>query len=459
MAGLEPLLGSDLRVVFCGTAVAERSASALVAPEGMALTRATTPILMGGVGNTSMKIASDLLSPLGLEPLQAGGGARTQDPTAPDKFVDGGAIGVELVRGDVSAMGLGTVTRVAGDKLVAFGHPMLGGGIESLPTAIGRVHWILASQNRSFKIGEAARSLGALVNDRQSAIVVDPSVKAPTFPVHLEIQGVAGAPKPIWNMEVAHDQFMAPSFVAMALGSGVEETTSERRDLTWRAVSRIKVAHHGSIDVLDFGAGNGNPMGADDFVRGRIVKAVGQLLNNSWEPVVLEGIDTTVKVTFDREVLGLRGAKVLEPEVDAGSPVHIRLDLQPFQGRPESRVIEVKVPAEMAGHEVEIELTPGWETDRPLPTADSVAELMSNLESVTFDPESVVATFRLRETGASYKGKIASRLPPGALDTLRPSSQTDAPEIFAAQVQTAIPLKRFLTGHDAVRVMIRPVLR
>lgn len=440
--------------------LAARSASALSSPEGMSLTRASTPILMGGVGPTSMKIASDLLTPLGLEPLQAGGGARTQDPHAPDRFVDGGAIGVEMVRGDVSAMGLGTVTRVdPSGKLVAFGHPMLGGGIEALPTAIGRVHWILASQNRSFKIGEAARSLGALVNDRQSAIVVDPSVKAPTFPVHLEIQGVDGAPKPIWNMEVAHDQFMAPSFVAMALGAGLEETTAERRDLTWRAISKIKVAHHGTISVLDFGSGNGNPLGADDLVRGRVVKAVGQLLNNRWEPVTIEGIDTTVKITFEQEVSTLRGAKVLEPEVDAGAPVRIRLDLQPYQGRVESRVIEVKVPTELAGRELEIDLTAGWETERPLPTADSISELMSNLQSVTFDPESIVATFRLKETAAAYRGQIATRLPPGALDTLRPSSQSDAPEIYAAQVQTAIPLRRFVVGRDSVRVMIRPVLR
>jgi hypothetical protein len=441
--------------------LAARSTATITGPEGTGLARASTPVLMGGLGPTSLKIASDLLTPLGLDPLQAGGGgSKAPDPDAPTKYVDGGAIGVELIRGDVSSMGLGTVTRVSPDgKLVAFGHPMLGGGIEALPTAIGKVHWILASQNRSFKIGEAARSMGALVNDRQAAIVVDPSVKAPTFPVHLQILGVDGAPKTTWNMEVTHDQFMAPTFAAIALGSGVEETTAERRDMTWRAVSKIKVAKHGTINVLDFGAGNGNPVGAEEFVRGRLAKAVGSILNNPWEPVVLEGIDTTVRVTFEREVLNLRGAKVMETEIDAGQSVHIRLELQPFQGKVESRTIEVKIPAEMAGRDVDIDLAPGYEVERPLPTADSVGELMANLQAVTFDPESIVATFRLRENGAAYRGKMATRLPPGAIDTLRPSSQSDAPEIFAAQVQTAIPLKRFLVGRDSVHVSVRPVLR
>jgi len=440
--------------------VAGRAAPLLNAPDGSALARASTPLLIGGMGNAAMKVASDLLTPLGVDVMQAGGaGGSSQDPSAPTRYVDGGAIGVQLVRGDVSAMGLGTVTRVSGDKLVAFGHPMLGGGIESLPTAIGTVHWILASQNRSFKIGEAARPLGALVNDRQAAIVVDASVKAPTFPVHLDIVGVDGAPKPVWNMEVAHDQFMAPMFTAMAIGSGIEETTSERRDMTWRASSKLKIAHYGTITLQDFGSGNGNPVGAEELVRGRLVKAIGTLLNNPWEAVTIEGVDTTLRVTFDREVSNLRGAKVLETEVDAGSPVRIRLSLQPYQGKVETRDIEVKVPAEMAGRDVEIDLAPGYEVDRPLPTPDSVAELMANLPNATFDPESIVATFRLKDNAAAYRGKIAARLPPGAIDTLRPSSASDAPEIFAAQVQTAVPLKRFIVGRDSVRVSIRPVLR
>jgi hypothetical protein len=88
-----------------------------------------------------------------------------------------------------------------------------------------------------------------------------------------------------------------------------------------------------------------------------------------------------------------------------------------------------------------------------------VAELVANLPNATFDPESIVASFRLRDSAAAYHGKIVSRLPPGAMDMLRPSSASDSPEIFAAQVFTAIPLKRFLVGHDSVRVTVRPVLR
>jgi hypothetical protein len=429
--------------------IAARVAPSLAPPEATSLARASTPVMLGGLGGISLRIASDLLGPVGLDPLQAGGGSSANpDPGAPTKYVDGGAIGVELVRGDISAMGIGTVTRVSGDKLVAFGHPMLNGGVSSLPTAIARVHWILASQNRSFKIGEAVRSVGTLVNDRQAAIVVDSGAKAPIFPMRIQIDGVDGAPHPTWNVEIAHDQFMAPAFAAMAIGNAVEATTAERRELTWRATSQVKLDRYGTVTLTDFGAGSGNPLSADDFVRSKVVRALGSLLNNPWEDVTLE-----------RDVAMLRGAKVLEPEIDAGAPARIQLELQPFHGAVESRIIEVPLPPELAGSRVEIELVPGYDVERPMATPNSVAELVAMLPGQNFDAESVVATFKLRENGAAYRGQVASRLPPGAMDTLRPSSASDAPETFGAQAQIAIPLKRFLVGKDTVSVEVRPVLR
>ena len=80
-------------------------------------------------------------------------------------------------------------------------------------------------------------------------------------------------------------------------------------------------------------------------------------------------------------------------------------------------------------------------------------------DGLPFDSESIVATIRLKENGAAFAGKVASRLPPGAIDTLRPATATDAPETFVAQVQTPIPMKRFVVGRDTVRVKVRPILR
>jgi hypothetical protein len=418
-----------------------------------------TPVLIGGVGDRAMKLARDLFDPLGLDAVQAGGAGSAQDSAAPTRFVNGGAIGVQLIRGDVSAMALGTVTRVEGDKLVAFGHPMLEGGVSALPTAVCKVLWVLASQMRSFKIGEAVRPLGALVNDRQAAIVVDSKASAPTFPLTVSIEGAPGAPHKNWSMTVAHERFLAPALVAIATGNAIDSTTSERRDVTWRATTEIAIAGRTTIKLDDAGVSVGGTPDAEEWSRSRAVRAVGALLNNPWQPLSIDRVSTTVSVKFARDVYRLRGAEVLSDVIDAGQPAKVRLHLVPYAGAEETRTVEIPVPAELAGKEVEIELSPGYQESPDLPAPENVGDLLANLPRQSYAPDSLIASIKLSSHGVALHGQVASRLPPGALDSLRPLHDTASPEPFISFVRKEIPMGRFVDGKDRVRVRVRSVLR
>ena len=427
--------------------------------QGPNLMPVATPILLGGLGERATKVARDLFEPLGLDPVQGTGAGTSVDPDAPKSYVNGGAIGVQLVTGDMSAMGLGTVTRVQGDKLVAFGHPMMNAGVSSMPTAVARVLWILASQARSFKLGEAVRPLGAMVNDRQAAIVVDAKSTGPTFPATVEISGVDGAPRTHWSFTIAHDKFMSPSFVALAVGSAIEATTSERRDVTWRATTEIALAGYGTLKIDDGGVAVGGTPDAEDWSRSRAVQAIGSLLNNAWQPARIDKVRTKIAVRFARDTYRLRGIDALADVIDAGQPARLRLHLVPFAGPEEQKIIEVPIPRELAGKEVDIELAPGYAESPDLPSPERLADLVANLPRRFYPIDSVVASIKLAEHGVAYQGQVAVRLPPGALDMLRPASVTKSPEPFVSYVRTVIPIQRLLDGKDHVKVRIRPVLR
>ncbi|HTA19520.1 MAG TPA: hypothetical protein VK989_09520, partial [Polyangia bacterium] len=70
----------------------------------------------------------------------------------PGHVEPGSAIGVELVRGDMSMVGTGTVTYVDGSTLLAFGHPMFGVGEVYLPLVEAEIHAFLPSLAQSFKL-------------------------------------------------------------------------------------------------------------------------------------------------------------------------------------------------------------------------------------------------------------------------------------------------------------------
>jgi hypothetical protein len=424
-----------------------------------AVSPVATPLLMGGLTPGAIRLASDMLAPLGLEPLQAGGGGGAPDPNAPTRFEDGGAIGVQLIRGDMSAMGLGTVTRVEGDRLVAFGHPMMEAGVTALPTAVGRVAWFLASEQRSFKLGVPVRPLGALVNDRVASIVCSHSATAPVVPVTVSIRGVPGVPLSTWNFEVAHEKFMTPTFLAVAIGSGLQSVASEHQDVSWTSKSKLKIEGFGEIELEDYGVAIGGTPDAGEFARSNLVRAVGGVLNNPWQPARIERATIAIELRYARDILRLRGAELLDPEVDAGEPARIRLTLVPFVGPEITKTLSVPLPARLAGRTVTLDIGPGYQEDRDKAAPNTLAELVKNFEDPVFPPKSIVVSYSAGDATVTHRGRIAENLPLGAVDALRPTTSSITPDAYATNVRQVYPLDQYLVGKDKVSVVVRPVVR
>jgi hypothetical protein len=417
-----------------------------------------TPLLLGGLTPRATELARELLGPLGFDPLEVGGGG-SADPNAPKRFVDGSAIGVQMVRGDMSATPMGTVTRVEGDKLVAFGHPMMQLGVTALPTAVGRILWVLASSQRSFKMGVAARSVGTLVNDRQASIVVSHSQPAPVIPVHMRIDGVPGEKNPEWNFEVAHDKFNGPMFVAIALGRALQTAASEHQDVSFTAKSRIRIKGYGEVELDDYGVAVGGTPQPNDFANANVIRAIGSLLNSLWEPVIIESVSMKIELRFARDILRLRGAEVLESEVEAGKSAHIRLTLVPYAGPPVKRTVEVPIPRHLAGKQLTLEFSPGYTEFKEKSDPDSLGSLIKNLEDPTYPPKSLVVSYTPGAGGVAFKGHVVPSLPPGAMDAIQPSTSSVAPSPFRTQVRHVVRLSEFMVGRDTVSVTVKPVLR
>jgi hypothetical protein len=417
---------------------------------------AATPLMLAGFSDKAAANLRTLFEPLGLEPLQGGGGT-TNDPKAPRHFVNGGGLGVQLTRGDSSAMALGTATYVDGaGRIAGFGHPMLNGGAEALPTCIGTVLWIDASAAASHKIGECARSLGTLVQDRPSAVIVDEHVAAPVIPFDVDITGVVGAPRTHWHFEVADDKFMATGLAVGAIESVIESTTSERRDLTWKLRAQVTVAAHGRVDVEDVGLGT--PDGSD-LGHSKLAATLGDVLNNPWEHPRIEKVQLQLEVAYALEVWHLRGVEVLDAVVDAGERARLRLHLMPQYGPEVTRVVEVTLPQELAGKDVDIDVVPGWEVVPELAPPESLDELLANEPRQNLAPRSVVVQFRVPSQGLAYRGHVTQRLPAFTLDALRPANASTGPELFSSWSRTVVPVDFLVDGRDKVKVKVRSVLR
>jgi hypothetical protein len=289
--------------------------------------------------------------------------------------------------------------------------------------------------------------------------VVSQGAKAPVIPIKMSIHGAPGFPSANWSFEVAHDKFMTPSFAAVALGSALQRVANEHQDVSWTATSKLKIKGFPELTLQDYGVAMGGTPEAGEFARSNLVRAIATVLNNPWQPAIIESASMDIELRYARDILRLRGADVLESEIDAGAPARIRLTLVPYSGPDVTRVVSVPIPAHLAGQTVNLEIEPGYSEERDQASPDSLGDMIRNFENPVYPAKSAVVSFGTGDAGVSFKGRVAHDLPPGALDVIRPETSSIAPESFPTTTRVVVDLPQFMVGRDRVSVTVRPVLR
>ncbi len=417
---------------------------------------AATPIMLGGFTDEVATVLGNELEPMGWVPLQGGGGRRAQqNPETQPQFVDGGAIGVQLVRGDVSATAIGTVTHVGtGHRLVGFGHPMMNAGEIGLPTATARVLHILASVARSFKIAEAGQPYGTLVHDRQAAIVVDTDVRAATIPMRVKIDGLTDPPKSEWNVELASHRMLTPMLIFSTLANALKASSSDQTDVMFTARYTVNIDGLDPITLTDRGYMGSGPADIRALSHLRLFDLMEIAYGNAFERTRLTGIDLELDVTFGDETLTIVDATVPATEVDPGSTVDVRLRLRRYDETEVFRTIPVRIPERLAGEDVKIELNAGSRVGVEHAVPRNIQDLVDRVHE-SYDATAVVAELKMPSRGLRFPGHVVRSLPRSALDALGRDSGTTPGRPFVTQVRQAVDLGQVVVGDAELTLTVR----
>jgi hypothetical protein len=369
--------------------------------------------------------------------------------------VDGGSIGVQLVRGDISVMAVGTVTHVVGQRLVAFGHPMLGAGQVALPTCKARVVHVLSSSMRSFKLAEPSSPLGVLIQDRQSAIVIDQQLQADMLPLRVRVHGLKGAPRTEWNMEVATHKLLTPGLVMTALNNALETSASDRTDTVLEVDGRVTLAGRAPERTSDVLITPGGPSDGQALSRLHVFAVLGTAYGNPFEDARVTGIEIDVHVRFERDVITVVDAQLPSDTVDPGSTVQLAITLRRYGEGEQVQLVPIRIPQSAAGETLELAIEPGDEVDvveRPKP--NSLDDILRGLRT-PFPGTSLVISTKLPASGVKLRGQLVRSLPGSALDTLQPVNEADRGAVFPSFERKELPLGHAVTGSSKVKINVR----
>jgi hypothetical protein len=416
--------------------------------------QAAVPLSVSGFSAPAFGQLEKLFGDSNIVPVRAGGSTSAPSKDSPNHFEMGGAIAVELIRGDMSAAAIGTVSYIDGDKVLAFGHPMFQTGETYAPVSTAIVHTVIPSSQSAFVMATASTEIGSLTQDRQSSIAADTGLRTPTIPMNISITSTSGkhVDSGTFRVDLLANKFLTPAIAGAALMNAINYYLPDRDDVTARVESTVKVK--GMADPIQFtdylyaNDGAASVMGA---VRG--LRVIVPLMLNPFVPVTIERVDIKVDLRFESNYGDIKELKVPTGDLVVGRNM-IKVLMTSYDSKDIIEEIPVDVPKSLAGSIVQLEVVAGDAAKLDAAPPTDFPSLIAAFRKLL--PGNVwAATIYPADEGVALDGKVVRDLPASVQDKLHPQSHTQRMQAYKPVARTVSPAKRVINGSGSMLLRVR----
>jgi len=299
-----------------------------------------TPLMASGFGGQALELLKKELQPYHLVPYAVG------EAPAGVSFADlspGSAVGVELVRGDISLGALGTVTYAEGDKVLAFGHPFLKKGSSGYFMTNAYMFTTVSGLENSFKVGAIGQAVGLINQDRGAGVAGQLNRYPNIVPVRVSVTDANMSRVQESAVQVIRDEQLTPVLAAAAVFSLMEKTS----DRVGPGTAQV------SFEIMSPELPNGimkrdnmfySPGNIGEQAITEIHEALALLAGNQFKPVDIVDINIAVAVDEGRRTAAIIEAKAAVDTANPGDTVNIDVKLKPFRGETITRVVPFTIP-------------------------------------------------------------------------------------------------------------------
>ena len=333
-------------------------------PDTAVMVPVATPVMLSGFGPRAQRAVQRLLAPFGLM-LVPGGGAAAGGP-APEgaapavPLEPGSAFGVALVDGDVSLTAIGTITYVEGDRFVGFGHPFLQKGQVDFFAGPAFIHRTVSSLSVPFKVGSLLGAPNAvLTEDRRAAVAGRMGAQPDAIRLSVTVDDLSTGRSRTLQARIVRDDLLTVPLVAIASLEALDRGLDRIGPGTARTIYRIQgrgLPGPGVFarDAVDYSATDVSARLLGDFLG-----TLQTLVTNRFQDIGLTSVDLRVQVTQARQTAAIVRARPLASQVRPGERVGVEVELLPFRGQPETRILTLEIPPDAAPGTVSVTVRGG----------------------------------------------------------------------------------------------------
>lgn len=304
---------------------------------------------------------ADLFTPqfsaLGLGPVALGGSLQSSTTGAtapPEPPVAGDAVSVALTTGDITLAGTGTVSRVDGAHVTAFGHPMLSLGDVALPMCAAEIVTILPSSMQSIKIANTGNVIGTITQDRLSAVsgLLGPGPEMTE--VEVNVAHLKGPARSL-HFSVARQEQLTPVLVAAGVSQAILGSNDAGLSNGFILSSDVTFPARQTLATRSLYAG---PQGFQQGL-GAFVKGLAQDLQNPYEKTFPHRVVFTVEPLEQNPAITLDLFQLSRTTAHAGETVEATISWRDYQGEAHRQTVGIPIDPAWVGKTLQVILAPG----------------------------------------------------------------------------------------------------
>ncbi len=329
------------KIDFSTLALPKRRART-ASPGSPRLVPLSTPITASGAGRRTIELAEKLFAGTGLIPMQGGsvGGAEAK-ASGKTKLAPGSSVSIPLITGDLDWTGVGTVTEVIGDRVLAFGHPMFGEGPVQMPMGTAYVHTVISSMRTSFKLGSMLKITGTLTHDEYTGISGQVGKKAEMIPVNVTCIWPTGEQKFRYN--ILRHRIITPLLSEIT----VFQSVYANRDLP----PRHTIAYAIDIDYEKFGKYHAANFSSNNDIYGVVSDLSRPMAAMTrtplGKPVFPKSVDVTITIRPVQKTASVLSVKLDRNVYKPGEKVTGLVTLKPFRAERVTGAVSLTLPKDL----------------------------------------------------------------------------------------------------------------
>ena len=302
-------------------------------------------MMVSGMSQRGIDRLADILKPFNIRPMAGPGGSSDPSAKANPSLQPGAAVGMGLASGDIDLTAIGTVTYRRGDRIVAFGHPMLGIGAIDAPMTTAYIADLISNYQISTKLGGPIATVGRIFQDRPWCIAGAMGAAPKMIPVTISVDDQASKRDRVFHVQVINHPMLASRLVAMITDEAMFEMHPTPGDATAEISYEIHADQIGKITRSNVFF---DPTAVDVQATMDVASLLQLLSSNRFQPLDVQSVNVKVRIQGKRNTANIDRIFVKKSEFEPGETIDVGVVLRPYKQERVTKTFSIKIPATAA---------------------------------------------------------------------------------------------------------------